>query len=125
MSHIIYRGVPSWIKCFIWLQAISDVQLEKTKIRQCSFVFAFDVGTAWINITYLSDTKTSFRDLTLKKRYTNLSISISKKKKKKETKKEIEKKSRCSPLYANIIMDSFINVSMDAGLKIEKKLSFV
>ena len=67
MSHIIYRGVPSWIKCFIWLQAISDVQLEKMKIRQCSFVFAFVVGSTWINITCLSDTNTSFRDVTLKK----------------------------------------------------------
>ena len=28
-------------------------------------------------------------------------------------------------MYANIIMDSIINVSMDAGLKLEKKLSFV
>ena len=33
---------------------------------------------------------------------------------------EIEKKTRCSPLYANIIMDSIINASMGAGLKLEK-----
>ena len=121
MSHIVYRGVPLWIKCFIWLQAISDVQLEKTKIGQCSFVFAFVVGSAWINITCLSDTNTSFRDVTLKKRYINLSISISKKEKKRN-KKRNRKKSRCSPLYANIITDSIINVSMGAGLKLEIKL---
>ena len=64
-------------KVLLWLHTISDTRFKKTTIRQCSFVFAFVVGSAWIkynmymHIVCLSEINASFHDVSSKKRYIN------------------------------------------------------